>query len=144
VFALYNWHQMRHRASDREWRGWQHDFNMIGAKKFRETPLAVSCGQGQLDVFAIEQGDGSVCGIRAGTRLQGVRVLMVLNGEIGSRSVDSRSRLLQAMLVHPVEGHRHQSRVPQLLVARYNRCHRRLRRRPGCTSQPVIILVRRT
>jgi hypothetical protein len=60
VFALDKWHQMRHRASDDKWRGWQHDFSMVGKKKFRETPLAASCGQGRLDVFAIEQGDGLV------------------------------------------------------------------------------------
>ena len=60
VFALDKWHQMKHRASDDEWKGWQHDFSTIGTKKFRETPLAVSCGRGRLDVFAIEQDDGLV------------------------------------------------------------------------------------
>lgn len=60
VFALDKWHQMRHRASDDKWKGWQHDFSIVGTKKFRETPLAVSCAQGQLDVFAVEQGDGLV------------------------------------------------------------------------------------
>jgi hypothetical protein len=60
VFALDKWYQMRHRASDDKWGGWQDDFSMVGGKKFRETPLAVSCGQGRLDVFAIEQGDGLV------------------------------------------------------------------------------------
>jgi hypothetical protein len=60
VFALDKWHQMKHRASDDNWKGWQHDFSTIGTKKFRETPLAVSCGQGKLVVFAIEQGNGLV------------------------------------------------------------------------------------
>lgn len=60
MFALAKWHQMKHRASDDKWKGWQHDFSTIGTKKFRETPLAVSCGQGKLDVFAIEQGNGLV------------------------------------------------------------------------------------
>jgi len=57
VFALDKWHQMRHRASDDKWKGWQHDFSIIGTKQFRETPLAVSCGRRHLDVFAVEQGD---------------------------------------------------------------------------------------
>jgi hypothetical protein len=51
---------MRHRASDDKLEGWQHNFSMIGTKQFRESPLAVSCGQGHLDVFAIEQGDSLV------------------------------------------------------------------------------------
>ena len=38
----------------------QHDFSTVGTKKFRETPLAASFGQGNLDVFAVEQGDGLV------------------------------------------------------------------------------------
>lgn len=43
------------------------------------------------------------CGIRAGIRRQGARVLMVLNGEIGSRLADFRSRLLRARVVRPLE-----------------------------------------
>ena len=60
MFALDKWHQMRHRASDDKWKGWQHDFSIVGTKKFREAPLAVWCGQGKLDVFAVEQGEGLV------------------------------------------------------------------------------------